>query len=192
MDYFERILEIVASYESLGVRSLADGTKLTGHVPHVAPQAWFQQVYPALDQFEIERLEESVGIKFPQVFVDFLKRANGLYLFSGHLYICGVRKNFSRSIEAAWQPFSIFTPNIDERPRGAKPAFLFVGGYESDGSQLYIDTSDLSVCRCSARSAKPLHKWASFEMMLESEVRRLATHFDSQGRLLDPKRPTTP
>lgn len=192
MDYFDRILETIATYEMIGVRVLQDGAKLTGHVPHVAPLAWFHQVFPPLTLGEIQRIEANIEIAIPDVFSAFLQKANGLYIFSGDLYIRGLRRNYSRSIEAVWQPFSILTPNVDERPRNAKKTHLFIGGYEPDGSQLYIDVSDQSVYRCTQRSVKPLYKWPSFEVMLESEVQRLTTLFDHQGRLLNPKLPTTP
>ena len=192
MDYFDRALEILKSYESLGVRVLDDGTRLIGHVPHIAPEAWLHDIYPPLKNDEIRQIESDIEMSIPAVFSSFLSRSNGLYTFSGCMDICGLRKSFSREGNAAWQPFSIRTPNVDERPRNARPTHFFVGGYGSDGSYLYIDLGSLRVYRCASRSVRPLHEWPTFEVMLESEVRRLSTLFDRQGRLLNPSLRTTP
>lgn len=192
MDYFDRVLEVLKSYESLGVRILDDGTRLIGHVPHIAPEAWLHDIYPPLRGHSIGYIESDIEMALPSVFSEFLARSNGLYTFSGHLFIRGLRRSFSREGDAAWQPYSIKTPNVDERPRRAKPAHLFVGGYIIDGSHVYMDLSDLRVYRCAQWNAKPLHEWPSFEVMLESEVRRLSTLFGRDGRLLNPSLPTTP
>ncbi len=192
MDSWGRILETLASYESLGTRRLDNGTRLIGHVPHVAPEAWFHQIFAPLDALGIEHLGQELGHEIPAVLADFFLKANGIRIFSGHLYLCGRRSNYSRQGEAAWQPFSILTPNQFERPRNARPTHLFIGGYGPDGSLLYLDGGDLSVSRCSARSAKPLHHWTGFEAMLESEVQRLSTFFDRDGKLKNPGTRTTP
>ncbi len=192
MDYVDRVFEILESYADLGVRVLDHGTRLIGHVPHVAPEAWFHEIHAPLSAFEIAQLESDLGIEFPKVYADFLQRTNGLGAFSNHLYLTGLRKSFTRKGEGVWQPFSIRTANDVERPRKSKPSYLFVGGYEPDGSLLYIDTASDRVYRCSERVANPLHEWPSFEIMLETEVRRLSTLFDRAGRRLYPDRPTTP
>lgn len=132
-----------------------------------------------------------LGHEIPSVFSDFLKRANGLRVFSGHLYICGLRTNYARSGAAAWQPYSILTPNLHERPRNAKTSHFFIGGHEPYGYRLYMDTASGHVYRCTERSVKPKHEWPSFEDMLESEMQRLALLFDGQGRQIDPEQPTT-
>lgn len=192
MDYLDRVIECLDSYRSLGTRLLDNGTRLIGHVPHVAPEAWFHAVFTPISTESVRQLEQQMGINMPENFSNFLIRANGLRVFSGHLYIRGLRWNFSRRGDDVWQPFSILTPNLEERPRNAKKTHLFMGGYEPSGSMLYIDINSLNVYRCTHRSAKPLYEWSSFEDMLESEVQRLTTRFDRDGRLLDPAEPTTP
>jgi hypothetical protein len=192
MDYLERIVGIMESYSHLGQRVLDNGTRLIGHVPHVAPEAWFQSIYHPLRTEEIKYIEEDVGSQVPVVFSIFLKKCNGLSLFSDSLNIYGLRKSFARTGDAVWQPFSIKTPNIDERPRHSRSSFFFVGGYGLDGSLLYIDTNSQEVYRCKQRSAKPLNQWPSFEVMLERETERLSRLFDKEGHLLNPDQPTTP
>lgn len=180
------------SYGHLGQRTLPNGTRLIGHVPSVAPEAWFQCIYHPLRIEEIKYVEEDVGSPVPVVFSTFLQKCNGLSLFSYSLSIYGLRKSFSRTGDAVWQPFSIKTPNIDERPRYSQPSFFYLGGYRLDGSLLYIDTISHKVFRCKRRTAKPLNQWPTFEVMLESETERLSSLFDNEGHLLNPDQPTTP
>ena len=48
----------------------------------------------------------------------------------------------------AAQPFSIITANIRERPRNAADDHFFIGGYDWDGSYLYIDKRTSTVHYC--------------------------------------------
>jgi hypothetical protein len=185
-------METMESYSYLSRRVLDNGTRLIGHVPHIAPEAWFQLIFSPISENGLNRLEEDLGMQLPAVFRGFLQRCNGLRAFSGHLYVRGLRTSFARTGDAVWQPFSILTPNLDERPGNAKSSYLFIGGYEPNGLQLYIDTAGLRVYRCRERSAKPLHEWSNFETMLESEIQRLKPLFDREGRLLNPGVATTP
>jgi hypothetical protein len=168
------------------VRVLSNGTRLVGHVPHIAPEAWLHQVYRPLSDQQVRKIETELRSTLPMVFSDFLQRCNGLGLFSGCLSIDGLRTSYERTGDAVWQPFDILTPNVDERPRGSKPSCLFVGGYSDDGSRLYIDNADLKVYRCERRSAKPINQWPNFETMLQSEVERFSTLFGRDGKELNP------
>jgi hypothetical protein len=192
MDYLDRVISIMESYRHLGERVLDNGTRLIGRVPHVAPEARLQLVFAPLTAADIAIVEEEIGMTVPGVFSEFLQRCNGIRLFSDRLNIDGLRRSFARSGDAVWQPFSIRTPNVDERPRGALDTFFFVGGYGADGSRLYIDSSDMRVYRCKQRDAKALNEWPSFQVMLQSEAERLATLFDHEGRRIDSSQPTTP
>jgi hypothetical protein len=192
MDYFDRVLEIMERATHLGVRLLENGTRLIGHVPHVAPEAWLHVVFPPLSARHVKQVEKDIGNTLPDSFASFLMRSNGLSLFSSRLSIDGLRWSYARSGDAAWQPFDIITPNILERPRHSKNSFIFIGGYGSDGSLLYIDNSTFKVYRCSNRSAKPLNDWPNFETMLEEEAKRLSLLFDERGHRIDPTQQTTP
>jgi hypothetical protein len=102
-----------------------------GHVPHVAPEAWFHFMFAPISDHEICQLENDIEIKFLDVFKDFLALANGLSIFSGSLSVYGFRNSWQRDGDDAWQPFSIITSNTAERPADSKRSFLFVGGYPS-------------------------------------------------------------
>lgn len=192
MVYLDEVLLVLFEAKTLGVRELKTGTMLIGHVPHVAPEAWLHQIHPPLADAELHFLESHLKKTFPAIFRQFLKRANGLNVFSSSLSIDGFRKDFSREDDAAWQPFNIITPNTVEKPPDAKDTYLFIGGYGEDGSLLYICLDDQRVFRCSRDSSKPLNQWKDFGEMLTKEVKRIRPFFDSLGRKINSGQPIVP
>ncbi len=192
MDYLNRVWRILESYSHLGERTLANGTRLIAPAPHVAPEAWLHQIFAPIDDQGIARLESDLGGPLPDEFTQFLMRNNGLGIFSYSISIFGLRTSFARTGDAVWQPFSLLTPNIRERPRDAKASFCFMGAYRDDASLLYIDTTDHQVYRCERHSAKPLNRWDDFSTMLESETERISQLFDLEGRPFDPHALKTP
>ena len=174
------------------MRTLPNGTRLIGHTPHVAPEAFFHVIFPPLTHKEIDELESSLGRLLPIQLIELYQTTNGLSLFSYSLHIDGLRCNYIRSGDEAWQPFSIMTANLTERPRDAEPTQVFFGGYKSDGSALMMQPPEDEVFRCERRSSKVLNRWSSFDNFLVSEVRRLEKLFDDSGHSRNPKLPTTP
>jgi hypothetical protein len=47
------VLKIIAHAKSFGFKEQADGTKLFGHTPHVAPLAWFHHMFSPITEKEI-------------------------------------------------------------------------------------------------------------------------------------------
>ncbi len=193
MNYFDTIKTILLKYSHLGKENLIDGTLLIGKAPHIAPYAWLHKIFPVLNENEVLSIEKEIKIVLPDCYKDFLLHySNGLKIFIDTLHLEGLRKKPGRSIEAAWQPYSIFTRNISERIKDAKSYHFFIGGYNWDGSLLYIDTNTNKVHRCSRTSVKPLNTWTNFEEMLVSETERIASLFDGNGVEKDEEKPTTP
>ena len=153
MDYLDQVIAIIDRYDSLGTRVLDNGTRLIGRAPHVAPEAWLQAVFVRLTEPDLNALTLALGRPIPPTFAAFLRRCNGLSLFSDSLAIFGFRTDYARTGDSVWQPFSLVTPNVPERPRHAKPSFLFVGSYSFDGSLVYVDAADGKAYRCARRSA---------------------------------------
>ena len=190
MHYLQEVTEIMRRARHLGERVLDGGTRMIGHVPHVAPQAWLHILFSPLSDDEIGEVESEIGIAIPESLKVFYSLANGISLFSGSLAIYGRRDNYKRTVDSARQPFSITTPNTVERLRDAKGSYLFIGGYPSQkGYYLCVDIRDLRVYRCTRESAKPLANWGSFEEMLVAEANRLALLFDREGRRINPDQP---
>jgi hypothetical protein len=188
---FEAI-ELLKKFSYLGQKQLEDGTILIGKAPHIAPQAWLHCVYPRIESESIEFLERQMSIRIPKDYKDFLAVTNGLGVFNTTLSLYGYRRSYGRNVDEVWQPFDIVTPNTLERPESAGENIFIIGGYDWDGSYLYINTDTDKVCLCERENISPLFGWVNFQEMLESEVRRLTTLFDEQGKEIDINRSTLP
>lgn len=187
---FEEIVGIARKWESLGTRVLDNGTCLIGHVPHVAPLAYLNILFPPLTELKIAEIEGELNVKLPQPLREFYLLANGAHFFSGSLSIFGYRENYRRTGDAAWQPFNLRDVNLDERPSDAMDHHFFFGFYDWDGSLLYLDGQ--TVIRCKRHSVSPLNTWSSLEEMLLKEMLRISNLFDENGRELDRATPTIP
>lgn len=193
MDYFEEIKNELYKFESLGLEKSELGAILIGKAPQIGPAAWLHSLYPTLAKNDIEVLEDQLGTSIPKVYKEFLLNySNGIKIFSSTFTLEGMRKVLGRTIEASRQPFSIITPNTQERPKNAKFNHFFIGGYHWDGSHLYIDKATNKVHFCDRWDATSLYEWSSFETMLVSEVKRIATLFDENGVIKDEDLYTTP
>jgi hypothetical protein len=192
VNYFDDVMTLILEWEPLGCRVAADGARLIGHVPHVAPEAYLHVVFPALDDEGIAQIAEQIGRSLPPDLEAFFRMANGIDLFSSSLCVDGLRGDYVRTDNDAWQPFSISLINLDERPPDADDCHVFFGGYNWDRSLLYLAPWSPKVYRCSPTTAEPLNEWPSLGHMLVSEVKRLALLFDRQGRKLDADQPTVP
>lgn len=192
MQAFQKILTILERAKCLGERILPNGTRLIGHVPHVAPEAWLHTIFPPLDISGIQKLEAEIKISIPADYKKFLMATNGLKIFSDRLSLDGLRMSYVRTGDEARQPYSLVTPNTFERPKDALSSYLYIGGYSQDGSHLYIDGETLKVFRAARRTSAPLNEWKNFGEMLVTETIRIALLFDEKGKLINPKEPTTP
>jgi hypothetical protein len=192
MDYFNRLLETLYSYKHLGYRQLPGGTRLIGHVPHVAPDAWLHEIYCPINNNDIEELEAKLAFRLPRIFQDFLKLSNGLNLFSDTISIAGYIKFYERKGDDARQPYSLLIPNVHERLPDSKKSYLYIGSYSWDGSLLYIDKSNNKVFRCLSDSSEPFNEWDSFWVMVLSEAQRISKLFDNKGRVIIPNQAPTP
>ncbi|MEK6702320.1 MAG: SMI1/KNR4 family protein [Planctomycetota bacterium] len=187
------ILKVLERWSPLGETKASTGARLIGHVPHVAPLAYFHLVYLPLGTPEIEQLEKLAQRPIPRAYSEFLSISNGANLFNDKLRLNGLRMSYNRDPDASCLPYALETANTHERPTGSPDDVVFFGGYSFDGSRLWMRPGDPKVYRCPRREFLPtLNTWPSFEAMLEAEVNRLALRFDERGVLIDPNTPTTP
>lgn len=181
--YLQEVYQITDVARSFGYRSLPNGTELVGHVPHIAPEAWFHQRFAPLTERDIAILEAQLGLALPPALRIFYSHYNGLGLFAYELSLHGLRHTYERTGDAAWQPFDLADVNRYTRPRQKPAHHLLLSRYRSDGAGLYLNTSTGAVYRESAPPhSRSEHEWPSFETMLVAEVQRLALLFDEQGR----------
>lgn len=188
------ILDLLYKYKNLGESKSYDGAVLIGKAPHNGPKAWLNILYPVLTEEELRFLSEELKTEIPEEYSSFLLNfSNGMNVLSSTFSLYGLRRQIDRNLEAnVRQPYSIITPNIYERPENSKPSYFFIGGYNWDGSHLYIDKETNIVHCCERWDATSKKQWNSLEEMIISELERLYTFFDDKGVEIDEYNPTIP
>lgn len=193
MDKWNKIKELLLKYSYLGIEvSKYTGAILIGKAPHIGTKAWLNSIYPPIKVEELVKIEESVGNTIPDSYARFLtNRSNGLNILGDTLCLFGYRFNYIRDMNWVWQPYSIIELNKFEKPRNSTDDMFFIGGYDWDGSNLYM-TPDGRVHFCKRYDSTSLLSWDSIYDMLISEIERLYTLFDSNGIQIDENSPTVP
>jgi hypothetical protein len=192
---WDSIVGVLERWSHLGTRLTSLGVRQIGHVPHVAPQAWLHEIYWPLTDLEITGLDGTLPSPLPRQFCEFLAITNGLNLFSGALAIYGIRRTYEGIGDRAVQPYDLALHNFPgDRPQGASPSMVMIGGYSHDGSRLFYDASISSeaILRTPRRQFHIINQWDNFWTMLHDEVNRLSIMYDDKGRQIDPAMPTTP
>jgi len=186
------VLEKLNRYKTLGEQRLEDGTSLIGRAPHIAPQAWLHSIHSPLTIGELTGVTNAITAEIPEAYRTFLQHYNGLKIFNTTFCLYGLRRNSVRNLTTVGQPFNIITTNTLERPRGATMNMFFIGGYDWDGSLIYIDNANGDVHLCNGKTAASTFKWPGFEEMLDAEISRLIALFDDDGKALDEDASTLP
>ena len=188
----EGIYNEVKKFSHLGEKFTENKSHLIANPYKDKPYFWLIALFSPISDDELLKLEEELSI--PDEYAKFLtKCCNGFDLFLGTLSLFGYRKNMKRiPSEAIQQPFNIVTTNIHERPKNSKNEYFFFGYYNWDGSLVYINTIDNSVCLCRKDDAAPLYTWNTFESFLESEIKRICSLFNEHGEEKEPDRSTLP
>ncbi|MBV8326530.1 SMI1/KNR4 family protein [Chryseobacterium sp.] len=192
--YNKEINELIYKFSNLGLDSSSDGAMMIGRAPFKGPEAWLNIIYPRVSEEELALLEKELYTIIPESYKIFLiNYSNGGNFLSSTLSLDGLRRRLTRDPKAnSRQPFSIITPNVYERPENAKDSYFFIGGYQWDGSLLYIDKDTNMVHCCGLDDATSKVHWNSFEDMLLSELKRLYLLFDEEGREINEDVSTLP
>lgn len=191
----DNLLKLIERYNHLGVEYVPEtGATLIGRAPHIGSQAWLNSMYETLSEGDVTVMEKSMGRKIPAQYREFLLScSNGLNIMNTTLCLFGHRKIAGRDISASRQPFDLVTLNKykSERPKNATPDLFFIGGYDWDGSQIYL-TDNGKVHFCSPNDCTSLKSWDSLDDFLKSEITRIHSLFDDNGVELDENVPTLP
>ena len=183
---YVQLLSYLKSWEYLGSRTYAAGTRRIGHIPHVAPEGYLHQIFPPLDADGVRQLKASLDVGLPHSFERFLHRHNGINIF-GYLSIYGLRTSYKRDdIDVMMeQPFDIVSSNTDEFPIGVPEGYLIVGSFgdgcipvslNPEGEVFLVDVENNVLEKNSATNI--------FEFLLD-ETMNAAKLFDQKGRRLD-------
>lgn len=193
MTNFAQLRELILEAKGLGYEITPNGAELFGFVldEEFGIKRWWHYLFPALTITQQDELQESCKTQIPSSLREFLSHSNGVNLFSDALCIYGLRLGNDRTSKEAY-PYAMDIPNTFERPEDAKPNHLFIGGFNWDGTLLYMDTETGKVYRCQKRTVKPINEWPDFWTMLLSEAKRIKSLFAPSGSKLDLSAPTSP
>jgi hypothetical protein len=181
---------LMKKYAHLGIDSTEEYT-LIGKAPHIGTHAWLHEFPRALNETEIQIMEEDLGKKLPSTLRNFYLETNGLFFFTATLSISGYRKSYSRNVNSRL-PFSILDSDLEERPENSKNNYLFFGGYSFDGSNVFIDTNTSEIFACNRYDAsKTLKSWPNLNEFLFSEIDRLIKLYDNEGKFIGSSRKLT-
>lgn len=144
------VKDLLYKYSYLGEALSDDGAILIGKATHLGPKAWLNILYPVLNTDELEELRAELKTEIPDEYSSFLCGfGNGISVLSSTFSLYGLRRQFNRNEQSnTRQPFSILTPNLYERPMNALDNYFFIGGYNWDGSHIYIDKETNMVHCC--------------------------------------------
>lgn len=185
--------KLLMRFSHLGVSHSKNGALLIGKAPHIAEYAWLNVMYPCATETEIYDLEKRLGCTIPKVYKDFLMNiSNGSDIMNCTLALHGCRTSYNRSDLDSWYPFSLEDIQKYERPKNATLEMFFFASYNYDCSKLYLNTSDNKIYYCDRYDATPLKSWDSLSDMITSEIERIFSLFDTDGRIFNRMAPTTP
>jgi hypothetical protein len=187
-----KMVSVFSEYEHLGCKTMKNGAKLFGKVPHFGERAYLHATYPPCPEKGIREIETAVGMKLPAAFKQFLSLSNGLEVFFGTLSIFGWRKDFKRTEEAVQsQPYSIITPNTVERPTWLGEKHWIVGSYNWDGSPVSFEEGSRIRVR-EPETGELVCEWKTFNDFLKTEAVRIREFFDTDGKEIDEDANTLP
>lgn len=180
---YHTLIETVGRARTFGYKQELNGAKLFGHVPHIAPLAWFHILYPALSEDELRQLEKEIQRPIPDAYAWWLWRTNGVTLFSGTLDFYGLVRVRSRRPENR-QPFELWIEGeVQRRILKLSPAmFVFGGSGKGSGWRVYLDSTKGTVHRCNRSNPTPVQSWSSIADLLITELPRIESMFDDHGR----------
>ena len=185
--------KLLMRFSHLGISHSKNGALLIGKAPHIAEYAWLNVMYPCATETEIYDLEKRLGCAIPEVYRNFLMNvSNGFDIMNCTLALHGCRTSYNRSDLDSWYPFSLEDIQKNERPKNATQEMFFFASYNYDCSKLYLNTSDNKIYYCDRYDATPLKSWDSLSDMITSEIERIFSLFDTDGRIFNRMAPTTP
>lgn len=183
---FNEVIRTMSRWSSTGEKLLSNGVRLICPTPHVAPEAWLHVLFPPLTPAEIETMEKQLGRLLPDDFKDFLQRANGLKLFSYRVSVFGLRKNFAREGDEAWQPSNLVSHNQEgDRPDGSPGNVIYFAADDGGNSWCFFefDGDGYRVGKTDRHDFRPLAYWPDFGAWLVDEIESLEILFDSDGAM---------
>ncbi|MBK8186909.1 MAG: SMI1/KNR4 family protein [Cellvibrio sp.] len=150
------------------------GTRLIGHCPHIAPQAYLHVLYAPLSEEELQEFRERIGRPVNHELDNFYRFVNGIMIYSGAIRVLGYVPLKRKSNTQIYNyPSNIIIPNVSARIKGLSDGAIIIGFYQADGSYASIEENGCVVRFDAKGDGSLIQKWPSFENWLSSEVIRL-------------------
>jgi hypothetical protein len=169
--FSDKILAPLEEWSQFGEKINVAGTRLIGHAPHIALNAYVNVVYAPLSDTELQEFSEQLGRKIPDQFRRFLIHTNGLMVFSGAIRVMGfipLHRKFD--IHIYNYPSDIIVPNVSARVKGLSSTEVLVGFYKEDGSYVSIEECGRVVRFDAMGSGGLIKDWPDFDTWLSSEI----------------------
>jgi hypothetical protein len=173
----KQVMRLVQRSSNSGDMTNETGTRLIGHLPHLAPKAYLHIVYSALDETELVDLAVRLGKAVPSQFGQFLTNANGLSVFLDRIRVFGyVPLPPKRRASTHVHNYStdVVLPNVSARVRGLRPNAIAVAGYRLDGSYVSIEQDGTAIRFDPKSHGDAIETWPDFDTWLISEISALS------------------
>jgi hypothetical protein len=175
----EKVLAPLEEWAHLGEKSNESGTRLIGHVPHVAPQAYINIVYPPLSEENFEEFEKRFAKPIPMQYRSFLGSANGLNIFSDAFRVMGYVPLKRSGTSVHTHPSNFMMSNVSARMKGLDPEDIIVGWYKSDGSYVLLNEAGKAIRFDAKGDGTMIKEWPDFDTWVTSEVAFLNQEYKS-------------
>jgi hypothetical protein len=176
------LLQLLSKFDNVNDRENSVAYYRT-NVPWEAPLAYLNIVYKPADTQTLE--SASAQFQIPEPWVQFLATNNGAVLFSSYLYVLGVVEE--GTLLDRNDPFLLPPINLEKTNRGLtldRNRYIQIASYGHDGSLVCVDRQRSSVEVFHRNSNRSYASWPSTDDWVVGEVERLASLFDSRGKLL--------
>ncbi len=182
-DFDQNALAPLTSWSYMGERTNNLGTRLIGHLPHIAPKAYLHVIFAPSKSEEFVELEARLGRPVPVQLQQLFAIANGMMIFSGAIRVLGFLPYERKGLDSPHNyPSDIVRANTAGRPEGRA---VIVGFYKHDGSHSWIDGDGRVIHLSKKGSAR---EWPDFDTWLFSEIAHLSHFFDQGGNVMaDPE-----
>jgi hypothetical protein len=161
--------------------------------PWIAPKAYLHIVFKGADTEALDDVGRT-EMRLPESWLHVLSQQNGASLFSGAMDIYGLHNPgtlLNRTNVFERLPFNIVS---ESRSWPVKPVVRYVriGGYGYDGTGAVLDRESGAVLAIPRKSETVLRKWPDADTWINLESARLATLFDSEGKIRVANEETVP
>ena len=165
----KNILGYLEEWSYLGETITDLGTRLIGHRPDIAPEAYINIICPVLENSEILELASKFQMPVSEQYIEFLSHANGLNVFSGTLRVFGYIPPSKKTIFGLHdKPPTLMFTKEKKHSKEREKSEIVVAWY-NDGSYVKLNYEGKAI-RFNISEDIRLDEWEDFDTWLSSEI----------------------